>query len=126
MTHLSKAPRKPLLNVEQGKVFISHLDNDLHKGIAKNIFVDGMTNEEVANDYFYCKRQVERIRISLLKTVLKSLIEKQIPKRAIRQGFDPYKLICSVSYICPNCNRHVSITPYCDKCGQALDWSDVE
>ena len=51
-----------------------------------------------------------------------SALEKQIPKKPIKHGFNPLKLISTVSYTCPNCNRHISITPYCDKCGQALLW----
>lgn len=131
MTHLQKAPRKPLLNVEQGKVFILHLDNDLHKGVAKNIFVDGMTNEEVANDYFYSKRQVERIRISLLKTVLKSLIEKQIPKKVELLYMDNDDYIFQ-NYPCPCCGEMLGLkvnkryVKFCPNCGQALDWSENE
>ena len=53
-------------------------------------------------------------------------IEKQIPKKPIKLGLNPLKLICSVSYVCPHCNKHISITPYCSTCGQALDWSDTE
>ena len=56
----------------------------------------------------------------------KKTLEKQIPKKPITLGFNPIKLISSVSYICPNCNTHVSTTPYCPICGQALDWSDTE
>jgi hypothetical protein len=78
MLHLQKAPRKPLLDAEQGDVFCSLLDDEQHKKIAKRIFVDGATNEEVAEEFFYCKKQIERIRIGLLKAVLKKLIEKQL------------------------------------------------
>lgn len=35
MKHLQKAPKKPLLNEEQGEIFISAIDNDLQKTIAK-------------------------------------------------------------------------------------------
>lgn len=125
MTHLQKAPRKPLLNVEQGKVFISHLDNDLHKGIAKNIFVDGMTNAEIADDYFYCQRQIERIRIGLLKTVLLRLIEKQVPKRPILGVIFPSGIKW---WSCPVC-KHNNIETndrFCHQCGQALKWGDAE
>ena len=126
MTHLQKAPRKPLLNVEQGKVFISHLDNDLHKGIAKNIFVDGMTSEEVAQAIGYSTRSVERIRAKLLKTVLKSLIEKQTPKKPIIHGFREGREINTISFTCPACGRHIGRENHCKHCGQVLDWSDAK
>ena len=57
-----------------------------------------------------------------LSKMIDAALEKQIPKKAIKLGYNPLKLICSISYICPNCNKHVSITPYCDNCGQALLW----
>ena len=126
MTHLQKAPRKPLLNEEQGKVFISAIDNDLQKTIAKNIFVDGMTNEEIADEFYYCKRQVERIRIDLLKTVLKVLLNKQIPKKPNIHGYREGREINTISYTCPVCHQHIGRDDYCKHCGQALDWSDTE
>jgi hypothetical protein len=121
MKHLQKAPRKPLLNAEQGEVFISLLDDELHMKIAKKIYVDGMTREETAKECFYSKREIERIRISLLKTVLKRLIEKQIPKKPI----DISKEYNGDYGKCPNCKRTVSdFDNYrmCNGCGQALNW----
>lgn len=53
-------------------------------------------------------------------------VEKQIPKRAIMKGFRPCEEICSVSYLCPVCKKHINIDKYCYHCGQALDWSDTE
>ena len=116
MIYLQKAPKKPLLNEEQGEIFISALDDDLHKKIAKRIFVDGMTNEEVANEFSYCERQIERIRISLMKTVLKRLIEKQIPKKPIENGIG--------GYICPHCKGVILDLPhelYHRDCGGRLE-----
>ena len=78
MKRLQKAPRKPLLNKEEGEIFILYLDNELDKKIAQYSLVDGMTNEEVAEIVGYSKRQIDRIRVSLMKTVLKKLIEKQM------------------------------------------------
>lgn len=46
-------------------------------------------------------------------------LEKQIPKKAVTKGF--------VIYHCPNCNGVLNDLvkyPYCDRCGQAIDWSD--
>ncbi len=133
MKHLQKAPKKPLLDTEQGKVFVSLLDDDTHKKIAKSIFVDGATNEEVADDYFYCKRQVERIRIELLKKVLKNLIEKQIPKKVQIEVIDDFDYSTNQPYqfkipLCSVCGGSIGLRAYkcCPYCGQALDWSDTE
>ena len=121
-----------MLNEEQGKIFISALDDDLHKKIAKRIFVDGMTNEEVAEEISYSTRQIERIRISLMKTVLKRLIEKPMPKKVTHEA-TLYRC-CT----CPTCknvvdeftdflDKRVRVTvQHCKFCGQALDWSDTE
>jgi hypothetical protein len=53
-------------------------------------------------------------------------LEKQIPERAIMKGFRPCEEICSVSYLCPVCKKHINIDKYCYHCGQALDWSDTK
>jgi hypothetical protein len=126
MKHLQKAPRKPLFNKEQGEVFVSMVDDDLHKEIANKIFVDGMTNEEVAEEIGYSKRQIERIRISLMKTILKVLLDKQIPKKPNIHGFREGREVNTVSYTCPICNKHIGRENFCKHCGQALDWSDTE
>lgn len=52
----------------------------------------------------------------------KSALEKQIPKKPIKHGFDPNALISTVSYTCPACNRHLGDYNYCPDCGQALSW----
>lgn len=67
----------------------------------------------------------DRKRKIALNTAVEAL-EKQTPKRAIMKGFRPCEEICSVSYICPVCKKHVNIDKYCYHCGQALDWSDTE
>ena len=130
MKHLQKAPRKPLLSAEQGEVFISLLDDNTHKSIAKSIFIHGATNEEAATEHYYCKKQIERIRILLLKTALKKLIEKQIPKKPVlrKMGYE------SLDFNCPCCgNKQISQIgsswiagqkyKYCSNCGQTIDWS---
>lgn len=58
-----------------------------------------------------------------------SALEKQIPKKPIFK----YKAFFSFDgYCCPNCNNYIKskkdpIRPnHCEKCGQALDWSDSD
>ena len=55
-----------------------------------------------------------------------TVLEKQIPKKPNMIGFEPNKLISSVHYSCPICDRLLSRYKYCPDCGQALDWSDTE
>ena len=69
------------------------------------------------------------------KDCSRAVFEKQIPKKPtphiVKGG---KKLIgngwwCNGTtiYRCPNCNEFISRTyDYCNKCGQALDWSDTE
>ncbi|MEE0968360.1 MAG: ECF-type sigma factor [Clostridia bacterium] len=80
MTHFQKAPRKPLFTDEtEANQFISlftDFDEENHRKIAKLIFVDGLTNEEVANEIGYSKRQIERLRAQLVKVALKRAIRK--------------------------------------------------
>ena len=63
---------------------------------------------------------VEAIRIAL------AAIEKQIPNKPIGDFHSvPH-------YRCPNCNSTVklyensTIFPFCNYCGQAIDWSEVK
>ena len=54
------------------------------------------------------------------KTVnkVREAVDKQIPKKVTVN-----RVICH----CPNCNTvlgDIFKHPYCDKCGQALDWSE--
>ncbi len=62
-------------------------------------------------------------------------LEKQIPKKPTPQIVKGGKRLIgngwwcngTTIYRCPNCNNFISRTySYCDKCGQALDWSDTE
>lgn len=55
-----------------------------------------------------------------------SALEKQIPKKPIKHGFDPNALISTVSYTCPVCNKHIGRDKFCKHCSQALDWGDSE
>ena len=131
MKHLQKAPKKPLFtDKKEADIFISLFDNESLKRIAKMIFVDGLTNEETADEMFYCKRQIERIRADILKTAVKRLIEKQIPKKVelyTNDGNFKWK-----NYPCPCCGEMLGLNvnkryvSFCPKCGQALDWSDTE
>lgn len=129
MNNGQKAPRNPLFNKEQGEVFILYLDGVLDKKIAQYIFVDGMTNEEVAEIVGYSKRQIERIRIGLMKTVLKRLIENRIPKKPIPLTSKFTNSV--IGYGCPNCNNTcLGNGEYscncCEDCGQALDWGGIK
>lgn len=94
---------------------------------------DEMTPQEAINfieneiqiDVRFCSDE----EVSKTKEVLEfaiSALEKLIPKRAIMKGFRPCEEICSISYICPVCKKHINIENYCYHCGQALDWSDTE
>lgn len=82
MKHLKKAPKKPLFtNDKEAQTFVN-LFNDFHiednyRKIAKLVFVDGLTSEEVAEEICYSKRQIERIRAELMKIALKKLIYMQ-------------------------------------------------
>lgn len=80
MKHQQKAPRKPLFtNETEAQLFVSlftDFDEEIYIEIAKLIFVDGLTNEEVAIQIGYSKRQIERIRTLLMKVALKRAIKK--------------------------------------------------
>lgn len=122
MTHLQKAPRKPLfLNEKQGNTFVALFDDEIEQLIAKCIFVDGFTNEETAFEVGYCVRQIERKRKTLLEVALNMLVELRTPKKP-RVDNDDW-------FCCPNCDETFSLTDilnrhnrYCGNCGQAILW----
>lgn len=50
-------------------------------------------------------------------------LKKQIPKQIVLHGYTPGEA-CSVSYVCPNCDKHVGINDnFCKYCGQAFERS---
>jgi hypothetical protein len=127
MTHLQKAPCKPLfLNEKQGNTFVALFDDEIEQRIAKCIFIDGLTNEETALYVGYCTRQIERIRKNMLEVALKMLVEIRTPKKPLNpcgRYFGEAK-----GGNCPCCGAHTNSATYtyCRKCGQALDWGDSE
>lgn len=128
MKPYKKPPKKPLFDKKQGEIFIECIDDNTHKKIAKLIFVEGMTNLEVAEQTDYCVRQIERIKIDLMKIVLKRLIEKQIPKKPIKieETYNVERGEWVADYECPSCGNPYADDSFCSCCGQALDWGDGE
>ena len=55
----------------------------------------------------------------------KALSEKQIPKKPNIHGYREGREINTISYTCPNCNKHIGRENHCKYCGLALDWSDL-
>ena len=49
-------------------------------------------------------------------------LEKQIPKKVV-----PTQQPCKSRFACSICDKRLySKQKFCDRCGQALDWSDTE
>lgn len=67
----------------------------------------------------------------LNKAAILEALEKQIPQKPDLEGDGYYdgELVYDTGY-CPRCRQDYEIechTPkYCENCGQALDWSDVD
>ena len=66
-----------------------------------------------------------RISKDCYKLIIEAL-EKQIPKKPIFESeqTSPFG-VDDVPY-CPSCRCDLPEVNYCEKCGQALDWSDTE
>ena len=66
-----------------------------------------------------------RISKECYKLIIEAL-EKQIPKKPICESvqISPFG-VDDVPY-CPSCRCDLPEVSYCEKCGQALDWSDTE
>lgn len=53
-------------------------------------------------------------------------LDKQIPQRPINLSNAPLDAYCAI-FRCPRCKGRLKMKSkgaYCDKCGQAIDWSD--
>lgn len=53
-------------------------------------------------------------------------LEKQIPRKPVNKSNGKRIENCDV-VVCPNCNKRLKLKSkgrYCDKCGQAIDWSE--
>ena len=78
MKHLEHAPRKPLFErgSSEAETFMCLFDglDDVNIKIAEYSFIDGLTAEELEEKVFYSKRQIERIRIDLLRLALKRAV----------------------------------------------------
>lgn len=72
---MGKEKTKDIFTVEEVNTFISFLDDDIDKNIAKLIFIDKLTNEQIADIIGYSKRHIERRRFNLFVTVVKKLIK---------------------------------------------------
>jgi hypothetical protein len=53
-------------------------------------------------------------------------LEKQISKKPNIHGYREGRLINTISYTCPICNKHIGREDYCKHCGQKIDWSDTK
>lgn len=65
----------------------------------------------------YCS-EIEQITIN--KKDLIDALEKQIPKKPNIETTKPY----FIAYCC-NCGHKLIPSKYCDHCGQAIDWSEL-
>lgn len=85
-----------------------------------------MTYEEILNKLEdICAFDVK------LYGALIDVISKQIPKKVkyLNRHGSGYDLYNADYFHCPSCGRRLrnkQKDPYCGRCGQALDWSDVK
>lgn len=123
-----KPLRKNLFeNKQQAEIFVSLFDNErfdeLDRKIARHIFVDNMTVDEVADIIGYSSRQIERIKSNFIRFALQKLIHKQTPQESKEYDDD--------WFICPNCGSeivcvddYIDINKFCLVCGQALNFKE--
>lgn len=93
-----------------------------------------MTTQEAIEIFENVRPQGNRIIIEALNTV-KTAVEKQTPKKLIVDSEICHYVDCQY-FFCPYCRNHIISRldgdfiagrkqQYCDKCGQALDWSEI-
>lgn len=85
-----------------------------------------MTPNEALDIVKQCGLNVEGVANTECESVIFSALEKQIPKKPNIHGYREGRLINTISYTCPACNKHIGREIFCKHCGQALDRSDGE
>ena len=80
----------------------------------------------------YALKEVERYRALGTVEELKEAREKQIPKKPKKVKGECYakakdgEELYEVLLICPNCKSQVLVNPLPCKCGQLIDWNNIE
>ena len=66
---------------EQANFFISLFDDDKTvQKVARCLFVDGLTNKQTAEKVGYSLRQIERLRLRIIKVALRKLMDSYADK----------------------------------------------
>ena len=94
-----------------------------------------MTNEKVKNNFVQNLAENAYINMCSVEemNIAISALEKQIPKKPKNYLVN---MKC-IDFLCPNCKKKIiskidgewvagKNQKFCDECGQALDWSEVE
>lgn len=86
-----------------------------------------MTDIEKAKAYFNyginCDIFSEPVRSYAKMAVI--ALEKKIPQKPNIHGYREGREINTISYTCPNCNKHIGRDVFCKHCGQAILWGIV-
>ena len=81
---------------------------------------EDIENKDLCDDCNYCYSQGTFREQKEAFSVAINALEKQIPKKPKERdciGFD--------TLVCPKCKMALYLyEPYCDNCGQKIDWSD--
>ena len=74
--------RKPLFTDQSEAITFLNLftdfDEEIHIKVAKLIFIDGLTNEEVADIVGYSQRHIERLRSQMVRVALKRAVKRLV------------------------------------------------
>ena len=81
---------------------------------------------EIINDVTWEDNGRHYGKIPSARELAISALEKQIPQKPNIHGYREGREINTISYTCPNCNKHIGRENHCKHCGQALDRSDSE
>ncbi len=85
------------------------------------------------NEEFFPRHDNSRLEedIEVYETAI-SALEKQIPKKGIKEKITEgvnkglHKFYCPICYEKGNLSNKCNVGDYCSDCGQAIDWSDSD
>jgi hypothetical protein len=81
-----------------------------------------MVTQEAKELVEQCGLNIEGNKHAECEKIVISALEKQIPRKPV-----PTPQPCKSRFACSICDKRIySKQKFCDRCGQALDWSDTK
>lgn len=68
-------------NTKEAEIFLSLIDDEVKKKIAKCLFIDGLTNEATAEVVDYSTSSIAKWKMEILKDCIKILVGEKVSNK---------------------------------------------